>query len=113
MVTVLGVGCLLLVSLGSAAWFFSNKGEVHISNEATERVVKGEVEICDQQYKFEGIKPRESKVIHYKVKSDSHYKITVEFESGKKMVKEVGYVTNGMDFKDALIIKDSDITLMR
>lgn len=107
----LGIGCLLVISWGSASNYFSHQGEVSIVNQAAERVAKGEIEICNQKFSFEGIEPKERKIFLYRVTSDSHYRIALEFESGKKLVKEVGYVTNGLDFKDAVIIKDNDIEM--
>jgi len=109
----LGIVGLLWISMGSAAWFFNKKGEVRIVNQSSQRVVAGEVEVCNQQFKIEDIRPGESQLILYEVKSDSHYKISVEFESGKKLTRELGYVTNGLDFKDTLLITDSDISLGR
>lgn len=110
---ILGIGCLLVVGSMAASSFFSHQGEVSIVNQATELVVKGEINICDQNFTFENIKPRESKIFIYKVTSDSHYKIEVEFGSGKKLTKEIGYVTNGLDFKDTVVIKNDDIELMQ
>lgn len=45
------------------------------------------------------------------MKTDSHYKITVKFKSGEKLEKEIGYITNGFDFKDTLIVKNDEISL--
>ena len=97
----------------AASSFFSHQGEVSILNQATELVVKGEIDICDQKFSFENIKPNERKSFIYKVTSDSHYKVIVEFSPDKKLVKEMGYVTNGMDFKDTVVVKNDDIELLQ
>jgi len=101
----LAVGCVVATMLSS--W----NGEVTIKNDATKEVTKGQISICNQQFDFGGLKVGTSKTIAYRIKSDSHYKVVVEFESGKKLSKELGYVTNGMDFKDVLRVKDDDIIL--
>ena len=101
---------LLVASCLVMLMFSSHKGEVLIENKARVRILLGEIEICNQRFKFQDIMPGEKRQILYKVKSDSHYKIMVTLESGKKLVKEIGYVTNGLDFKDVLIVNDDDIS---
>ena len=106
------IGIFFLLGSATLAGLFSNnKGEILIENKGTELVVHGEVDICGQKFAFEKIKPGDTRQFSYKVKSDSHYKILVEFESGKKLTKDLGYVTNGLDFKDALIVTEDDILL--
>jgi hypothetical protein len=104
------ISCLFVVGM-SGCIFSSHKGEVLIVNQATETVLKGEIEVCKQRFDFQNIKPKERKQILYDVRSDSHYKIEIQFESGKKLTKELGYVTSGLDFKDMLIVTEDDILL--
>ena len=109
--SLLGVVCLLII--GWMFLFSNNTGEIVIINKATEYVLEGEIEVCNQQLKFKDIKQGGSVGLHYKIKSDSHYKIMVKFKSGNTLIKNLGYVTNGDDFKDTLILKDNDIELQR
>jgi len=102
-VLVLVLAAVLAIGLSS------NKGEVSVVNQAAEPIRAGTIEICNQRLTLGETKPNESKRIHYKVKSDSHCNITIEFASGKKLTRHLGYVTSGMDFHDTLIVKDGDI----
>ena len=47
------------------------------------------------------------------MRSDSQYKLEVEFQSGKKLEKELGEVRNGLDFEDLLTLSDQDVSLTR
>jgi len=94
-----------------AIWSLSNKGDVSIANQAAEPIRDGIIEVCKQRFEFGEIKPNESKQIHYKVKSDSDYDVTIEFASGKKLTRRLGYVTSGMDFHDTLTVRNDDIAL--
>jgi hypothetical protein len=47
----------------------------------------------------------------YRVTSDSHYSVQVEFKSGKRLVKDSGYFTNGASFDDEITVTDSNIEL--
>jgi hypothetical protein len=101
---ILVVVCLLLACSDYA-------GEVLIVNMATEPVSNGTLEVCDQKFQFGGIELGKSKTIQYEVRSDSHFKLVLEFNSGKKLVKEVGYVTSGQDFKHILTLNDHDVSV--
>ena len=107
---IIAIGCALLLSVCAAVWLSDNRGEVNITNNSAERINHIEIEVCNQQFKLENIGIGESKLIRYEVKSDSHYRINVEFASGKKLEEEIGYITNGIDFKDLIVVKDT-ITL--
>lgn len=108
---ILSVGCFLLAFWYYTSIVFSYQGEVRIVNLATEPVKHGEIEVCNQKFKLEGIAKGESQVIHYQVRADSSYKIFVEFNSGRKLAKELGYVTSGRDFKNVLTLKDDEVSL--
>jgi penicillin V acylase-like amidase (Ntn superfamily) len=69
------------------------------------------VAICGQTIKLKDIQPNTSAAGFYKVTGDSGYTIEVEFQSGKTLRKETGYVTNGMDFQDEITVTDSDIEI--
>lgn len=66
-----GALSLLVGSCFVSTFLSSHEGEVLVVNESTERILSGEVEICDQRFVFQGINPRENKLIRYKVTSDS------------------------------------------
>lgn len=91
--------------------FGANKGFVLLVNMAKEPIVRALVTVCAQTIELKNIQPTESALGSYKVKSDSHYDIRVEFQSGKKLQKEMGYVTNGFDFQHEFVMTDSDIEM--
>lgn len=47
------------------------------------------------------------------MRSDSQYKLAVEFDSGKQLIIELGSVTSGGDFKDILTVRDPKVSLTR
>ena len=110
---VLGIGCFLLASWYSTSIVRSDEGQVLILNAATEPIKNGQLEVCGQKFLFGEIEQGKSKAIQYKVRSDSQYKLEVEFNSGKKMEQELGSVTNGLDFQDILTLSDRDVSLTR
>jgi hypothetical protein len=109
--TILGAGCFLLAFWYYTSIVLSYDGEVRIVNYATEPVKNGEIEVCNQKFKLGVIPQGESQIIHYQVRADSSYKILVEFTSGRKLEKELGYVTSGRDFKNVLTLKDNDVSI--
>jgi hypothetical protein len=110
---VLGIGCFFLVSWYSTSIAFSDDGQVLILNAATEPTKNGQLEVCGQQFLFGEIEQGKTKAIHYKVRSDSHYKIEVEFNSGRKLEQELGSVRSGLDFEDILTLNDHEVSLTR
>jgi hypothetical protein len=110
---VLGIGCFLLESWHSTSIVLGDDGQVLILNAATEPVKNGRLEVCGQKFPFGKIEQGKTKTIQYKVRSDSQYKLEVEFHSGKKLEKELGSVTNGQDVEDVLTVNDRDVSLTR
>ena len=100
-----------LISAFIVAGCADHKGSFSIINKTNEAIVGGSVVICQQRIVLPEVPPGSVVTGAYKVTSDSHYNIEVEFASGKKLHKEVGYVTNGMDFQDAIAITESDIEI--
>ena len=90
-----------------------NDGQVLILNAATEPIKNGQLEVCGQKFPFGEIEQGKTKAIQYKVRSDSQYRLEVEFNSGKKLDKELGSVTSGLDFEDILTLSDHDVALTR
>lgn len=110
---VLGIGCFLLVSWYSTSIARSDVGQVLILNAATEPIKNGQLEVCGQKFPFGEIEQGKTKAIQYKVRSDSQYRLEVEFNSGRKLDKELGSVTSGLDFEDILTLSDRDVSLTR
>jgi hypothetical protein len=110
---VLGIGCFLLASWYCTSIAFSDDGHVLILNAATEPIINGQLEVCDQKFLFGEIEQGNTKAIHYKVRSDSQYELEVEFNSGRKLEKELGSVRSGLDFEDILTLNDQEVSLTR
>lgn len=89
-----------------------NTGYFLIVNNANEPITQGVVLICGQTIKLNDILPTKSAPGSYKVRFDSHYDIRIEFQSGKKLGKELGYVTNGLDYQHKIIVTNTDIELL-
>jgi len=90
----------------------ANKGSFLLVNKSRETISRGLVTVCGQTIELKEIQPTESATGSYKVKSDSHYDIAIEFQSGKKIHKEIGYVTNGLDFHHEIVVTDTDIEII-
>jgi hypothetical protein len=89
----------------------SNKGSFLLVNKAKEPIARAVVTVCGQTIEFKAIQPTKSASGSYQIKSDSHYDVRVEFESGRNLHKEIGYVTNGLDFEHEIVVTDTDIDI--
>ncbi len=106
---VLGVAATLVaLFLISCA---NGKGSFSLVNKTKEPIARASVAICGQTIKLKDIQPNTSAAGFYKVTGDSGYTIEVEFQSGKTLRKETGYVTNGVDFQDEITVTESDIEI--
>jgi hypothetical protein len=105
------VSLFFLASVYFTSTAHSYVGEVLIINSATEPIKNGQVEVCGQKFQFGELGQGKTKAIQYKVRSDSHFTLMVEFISGKKFSKKLGYVTSGRDFKHVLTLKDDEASI--
>lgn len=101
----MGLVCLVMVACDSY------KGSFLLRNNSKESIARVQVLVCGQTIELKEIQPGKSRTGVYKVRSDSHYDVRVEFDSGRKLQKEVGYVTNGFDFHHEIAISDTDIEI--
>ena len=102
---------ILWVGINASNFIFGDVGKVRIVNMATESVATGRIEILDQQMTFSNLARGREKNFHFYVVSDAHYDVTIEFVSGKKLVRELGYLTNGSDYDETIVIEDDYIIL--
>ena len=98
-ITALFVGCT------------PNRGSFSLINKAGEPITYASVTICGQKIELTDLLPNEIASGAYEVTSDSHYSIAVQFQSGKALQQEIGYVTNGMDFHHEITITNSTILI--
>jgi len=108
---------LILVSLVSTFLIMiscvANQGSFLLINHAKEPISRAIVVVCGQTVELNGILPTKNAQGSYKVNSDSHYDITVEFQSGKKFEEKMGYVTNGFDFHHEFVVTDTGIEILK
>lgn len=90
----------------------TNKGVFLLTNKATESITRASVIICRQTIDLKDIQPTQSAQGSYKVMADSHFDITVEFQSGKTLHREIGYVTSGFDYKHEMVVTDVNIEIV-
>jgi hypothetical protein len=109
-VSLITIGAIVSVCVYASC--LANKGEFLLVNKANEPVLRALVTVCGQTIELTGIQPSKSASGSYQVKSDSQYDVRVEFESGKKLEKKIGYVTNGIDFKHVIVVTDTDIDII-
>ena len=88
-----------------------NTGEVILRNSTSQTIAHATIEICNQTIEIDNIKPHKDYRNTFRIRSDSHYKVIVSFPSGKKMRKELGYVTQGFDFSHIITVSDSGISI--
>jgi len=101
---------IVVIGISMTMLFCTRKGSVQISNQSSQEVLGGTLEVCRQKFAIEHLKPNEVQVINFKVKTDSCYDIVVHFKSGT-IRGSLGYVTNGMDFNDVLVVSSNAISL--
>jgi hypothetical protein len=88
-----------------------NKGNFSLINKAKEPIANGSVNICDQTIEFKSIQTNKSASSSYEITCENYYTIQIEFLSGKKLKKEAGYVTSGVNIQDEITVTDSDIKI--
>ena len=107
-----GIGCFLMALWYSTSIVLGDDGHVLILNAATEPVKNGQLEVCGQKFMFGELAQGNSKAIQYKVRSDSQYKLEVEFYSGRKLETKLGTV-QGLAVEDILTLNDREVSLTR
>ncbi len=101
----------VLLSILFATSCTSNTGDFALVNKANETIARASVEISGQKFEFMDVEPNETVLSSYEVRFDSHYTIEIEFQTGRLLQKETGYVTSGMDFQHEITVTSSNIEL--
>ncbi len=104
--TLAAQGCVRAV-------YGTHHGRVKIVNGSDETIVKGDVVICGQRFDFDNLRSNEFRTFLYQIAGcpGQDYRVAVTFESGDAIIRRVGYVTNGFDFSDEVIVKRDNIAL--
>ncbi len=88
-----------------------DEGTFVLMNRSSETISNLSLSISGKTFAFKNVRPGDSVSGEYLIKSDDHYVIAIEFASGKKMKKEDGYVTHGMDFQHEITVTESDVII--
>ena len=94
--------CVAITFLIGAISCRGTEGEVTLVNQSGRAITGRELEVSGQRFNIRSMKPGERQIINFKVTKDSDYKVRLTMESGSELVRTVGYVTHGFDFKDEL-----------
>ena len=86
----------------------SKQSEMFYINNTNDSISVINTKVCGQTIKVEALAAGDIKSANFLSKYDSSYDIEVIFTSGKKLKQKVGYVTNGICFRDTIhILQDS------
>jgi hypothetical protein len=105
--------CFLVLLFSISCKSHNYSGQLTVVNKSSSELVSVKVEVCNQQLAFNNIAPGKSLKKIFEVTADSHYEISVLSKSGKLRSTHLGYITNGMNFSDRIIINDNEISLDR
>ncbi len=86
-------------------------GQFILINNSGELITLAQVEICKQIIEINDIKPRDHAIGSFVVTGDSHYDVVIHFASGKKIKKQIGYVTHGFNYKHTFNITEANIVI--
>lgn len=67
------------------------------------------IAVSGQKLEFTNLNPSEVHNATYWITQEGDYAVEVEFQSGKRLKKNVGYITRGINMHHELVVTDSDI----
>ncbi len=89
----------------------STTNRIEIVNNADELLTKVIVSMCSTQLTVDNIPPHSSeKRLIQRLSCESHYTVDVYFSGGKRMQKNVGYITPGIDMGSVITVKNDDVS---
>ena len=104
----LAIGCLAGAGTSCTR---TNISDVTIVNDTPESIEKCSIKVIDTTVVFNNLKAGDKASATFVVSTDSHYTVTVTFAGGRKLEKDVGYVTVGYDYTDRILIRPDEIVL--
>ena len=107
--SVISLFFLALLAILIRLYFFPDIEKFTFVNKSNQVIRRASVNVCGQYFEYKDMQPEQGTSGNFKVSCEGHYTIDVELRSGKKMHKEVGYVTSGMNFKDEITVTSSDV----
>jgi hypothetical protein len=99
----------ILILMGMVSSCASSTGIFDLRNESSEPIRSVSISICGQTFVFKQVGVSRSLTQSYRITTDGNFDIGVEFESGRKITRSAGYVTNGIDARHEIVITGTDI----
>lgn len=96
---------------GSASCSKAGTSEVTVINGTSKKIEQCSIRVGDAASKFDNLEPGKKVSTSFVIKTESDYKVTVNFSDGSKSEKKLGYVTPHFNFNDTIVIHDDDIVL--
>jgi hypothetical protein len=87
------------------------RGSFVLINKADEPIVAGVVEICRQKIELRDIQSGKKVVGFFDVRGEDHFTIDIQFQSGKTIRKETGYVTSGFDEHYEIVVSGGAVEI--
>ena len=84
-----------------------------IVNQSNETIALVQVTVNENIQTIKGLEQGEEAEIQFFVRRDAGYNLNVEFQSGTKMIKKLGYVSYGFDVTDMITITKKDVKFER
>ena len=107
-VVIVVFSLVAMLTIGSCG---SSVGRFSVVNQSSELLDSVSITICGQNFEFSKMPPAASAKAQYRVTTDSDFSVLVVFDSGRTLRREVGYVTNGVEYNHAIVITDSEVKL--
>jgi hypothetical protein len=100
---------IFVLALSSACR--SVPSELTVTNRATEPIAGVNVSVGVENFELRTIRMGESASHPFAARKDSGFSVTVRFESGRTIRKEIGYVTSGMAADHRITVSDNDLLI--
>lgn len=107
------VSLLVLAVLAVGIMFARNRttGTFQVMNSSGEQIERVTIEVSDQTFIFRDLAPQEARTESFRIGKDSHYDVSVKFETGRNLEATIGYVTSGIDSADNIVILGSQVRI--
>ena len=81
-----------------------NVARVTLLNKSNEVIKSGSIDLCGERAIISEMKPKDEFKFELAVHHDCHYEVKISFISGKEISNGIGYVTNGLDSDDTILV---------
>ena len=105
LITLLALGLIYMKSLPA------NFARVTVINKSNEIIDSGSIDLCGEKASIGKLWPKDELQLKLAIHYDCHYEVKIIFSSGKEISEGIGYVTNGMDSDDEILVFDDKFEL--